>query len=134
MNALIEKRQEIAAKLSKLLTEREESIKAKVDAYCAQLEAEPMSEDIVNAQKCIKALDDVIAYESMVSNKGTTEVETEVKAEAEVEPVKPLEEAKLETKPEVETIIVDGHGCSFNASEGKEARPGMAYIGVPERR
>lgn len=140
MNALIEKRQEIAAKLSKLLTEREESIKAKVNAYCAQLEAEPMSEDIVNAQKCIKALDDVIAYESMVSNKGTAEVETEVKAEAEtkveteVEPVKPLEEAKLETKPEVETIIVDSHGCSFNASEGEEARPGMAYIGVPERR
>ena len=135
MDTLIEKRQEIAAKLSKLLAEREESIKAKINAYCAQLEAEPMSVDIINAQKCIKALDDVISYESMMNDNDSNKVEGQVQAE-----VAPIESAKIEVtteaKPEAktETIIVDNHGHSFNTSEGEEARPGMAYIGIPERR
>lgn len=149
MSMLIEKRQEIASKLEALEKARIESIRTKLDIYRVQLEAEPESEDIKKARAVLEAIDAVILYEA----------ETEPKAEPAVEPVPVVEEPKAEPAPIVEETKVEATNADISivaeapakeevVVEVKvdadnnvsvkpaelEPRPGMAYVGIPERR
>lgn len=209
MSMLSEKRKEVAEKLERLMREREESIKSRLDAYREQLENEPLSDEIINTQTVLNAIDDVIKYENealskieIVENLATKEEKPaeEIKEEKieipaeEVKEEKIVEEVKEEeipAEPKIEEVVeiieeapateevkeeaveeivesapveeeskeeiieevkevekveevteesaeievkVNENGEVTTKLEPIEARPGMAYIGVPERR
>ena len=141
MSMLTEKRQEIATKLERLEKTRFENIQMKLNAYKAQLEAEPESEEIKQTRKVLEAIDAVILYD--IENAPAEPVKTEPTPV--VEPA-PVEEAKSEeavnTVAEMpvkeETVDVEIRvneaGQPEVKSKALEARPGMAYVGIPERR
>ena len=153
MSMLTEKRQEIATKLEKLEKTRFETIQMKLNAYKAQLEAEPESEEIKRTRQVLEAIDAVILYDiesapaEPVKAEPTPVVEPapveEVKAE---EIAKDIPEAKAEEAVNIvaempvkeETVNVEIRvneaGQPEVKSEALEARPGMAYVGIPERR
>lgn len=230
MSMLSEKRKSVSEKLERLMKDREENIKIKLDAYREQLESEPLSEEIINTQTVLSAIDDIIKYENEALSKieivenltveeapveekpveipaeeiikveeipteeipaetkieeaveivGEAPIIDEVIAEAEkeeekqaveeiAEPAPVIEEkkeeiveavpmmeiaeqqAQIEEEKKVEEITenapemiaeepieikveVNQEGKPEIKSEPIEARPGMAYIGVPERR
>lgn len=124
---LIDKRQEIASKLEKALADRANDIANKVFAYKTQLEAEPLTDEVISMQKVLAAIDEVISYEAK-----TCPVAPAVKAE---EPAPIVETVKIVTEindePVAELKVEDN---KVEAEPAETARPGMAYIGVPERR
>ena len=148
MSMLTEKRQEIAAKLERLEKARFENIQMKLAAYKAQLEAEPESEEIKRTRQVLEAIDAVILYDiesapaepAPIAKPAPVE---EVKAE---EIAKDIPEAKAEEAVNIvaempakeETVNVEIRvneaGQPEVKSEALEARPGMAYVGIPERR
>lgn len=142
MSMLTEKRQEIATKLEKLEKTRFETIQMKLNAYRTQLEAEPESEEIKLTRKVLEAIDAVILYDIENTPAKSAPVE-EVKAE---EIAKDIPEAKAEEAVNIVTempakeetanaeIRVNEAGQPEVKSEALEARPGMAYVGIPERR
>lgn len=154
MSMLTEKRQEIATKLEKLEKTRFETIQMKLNAYKAQLEAEPESEEIKRTRQVLEAIDAVILYdiESAPAEPAPIVEPTPVVEPAPVEEVKAEEiakdipEAKAEETVNIvaempakeETVNVEIRvneaGQPEVKSEALEARPGMAYVGIPERR
>lgn len=153
MSMLTEKRQEIATKLEKLEKTRFETIQMKLNAYKAQLEAEPESEEIKRTRQVLEAIDAVILYD--IENVATEPVKAEptpVVEPAPVEEVKAEEIAKDIPEAKAEKVVnivaempvkeetvnvkirVNEAGQPEVKSEALEARPGMAYVGIPERR
>lgn len=146
MSMITEKRDEVFNKLNSLLAERKATIDNKVNAYRIRLESEPVSEEIVNARKLLNALDEVIACEAnFVKATQPTVAETIVAATPETSIT--VNEADIKAIEEVNEVpddatIVDCVEVAVNP-ETKEAeiispienaRPGMAYVGIPERR
>lgn len=141
MSMLTEKRQEIATKLEKLEKTRFENIQMKLNAYRAQLEAEPESEEIKRTRQVLEAIDAVILYDIESAPAEPVKAEpTPVVEPAPVEEAKAEEAVNIVAEMPVEEetvnveIRVNEAGQPEVKSEALEARPGMAYVGIPERR
>lgn len=146
MSMITEKRNEVACKLNSLLANRKANIEAKVNAYRISLESEPVSEEIVNTRKLLNALDEVIACEANFAVPAQpTVAETIVAATPETSVT--IAEADIKVVEEVnevpeEATSVDYVEVAVNPetkeaeiiSSADNARPGMAYVGIPERR
>lgn len=125
------------------------SLMANFEVYCNKVEAEePISEEFEKLQSVLKAIDEVISYEN-----SCIAVE-EIPAVEEVE-IAPVEEVLPEVQEEVEApvevneipetkevldsieVVVDEEKIEIHTTEMQnvgEPRPGMAYVGIPERR
>lgn len=147
MSMLLEKRNEVVAKIQQLELDRVNLINAKVAAYKEQLEKEPLPQVLVNAKKCLEAIDEVIRYESMIQPEVSTPVVEPTKEEVKVEEVKPAESVGVqndtpfqhnEAAPIDRTTPVESVQSTVEVHPEEiaqqEARPGMAYIGIPDRR
>lgn len=133
MSMLIEKRKEIASKLEGLRITRDEEIQRKLNLYKLELESQPC-EEIAKLQHVLNAMDEVIAYELK---------ETEVKpVTQEVTPVTEIKVTEREILKEVAPVTEQIQEAKTESVEFKivtdvateEVRPGMSYIGIPERR
>lgn len=145
MSMIIEKRNEVARKLETLMAERNISITRKVEAYRLQLESQPLSDEITNTRKLLTALDEVVACEAIIETTPKQEpvvvnntpetvitiAETDIKAIEEVDEIPSEAEVVdcIEVVVNPETQQVDEVKAPI-----EEARPGMAYVGIPERR
>lgn len=155
MSMLTEKRDELVKKINDLLIERNNKIELKVDAYRKQLQAEPYSNEVIEAQKVLEAIDKVINYEASINV---------AKADIEKTPIveQPIEQATIETRvaepvvervineqpvvenvepvaeavaPVAETIVEPVQEIAQpQVQQTVEARPGMTVIEIPERR
>lgn len=146
MSMITEKRNEVFNKLNSLLAERKATIDNKVNAYRISLESEPVSEEIVNARKLLNALDEVIACEAdfvkatqptvaetitaATPETNITIAEADIKATEEVNEVPEdasfVEAVEITVNPETKEAEI--------TSSIENARPGMAYVSIPERR
>lgn len=134
MTILEQKRSEIQTKLDTLLGARINTINAKVAAFRLQLESEPLSQEILNTQNVLKALDDVIAYEK-ASTVLVTQVAEPVKQEQVID-VATVAESLAEIAPTFQTNVNDNSNIAVNSEVTNEivGRPGMSGIELPERR
>ena len=146
MSMITEKRNEVACKLNSLLADRKANIEAKVNAYRISLESEPVSDEIVNTRKLLNALDEVIACEANFNVPAQPAVaETTVAATPETSIT--IAEADVKAVEEVNEVpedatFVDCVEVAVNPetkeaeiiNSANNARPGMAYVGIPERR
>ena len=147
MSMITDKRNEVANKLNTLLMQRQASINERVAAFKAQLEAEPLGQEILDTKKLLAALDDVIACEAVLAQP----VVEPVVAEPVIAPnntisvaeadIASIEEVAVESVPETaeiaEVVEVQINPETKEAeivNSEVEARPGMAYVGIPERR
>ena len=147
MSMITEKRNEVANKLNSLLAERKATIDFKVNAYRTQLEAEPISEEIINTKKLLVALDEVISCEAAMAKPVINPIVTETIVAATPEVTVNVSEADIKVAEEVKPEVVQPEVMDFveitvdpETKETEvttpiaEARPGMAYVGIPERR
>lgn len=73
MSMLIEKRNELVAKLSALETARKSEIEMKVAEYRAAIEAQYPTDNIDKVKAVIAALDEVISYDTMTTEPAQAE-------------------------------------------------------------
>lgn len=155
MSMILDKRNEVADKLNRLLNERQANIDLRVNSYREQLEAQPLSDEIVSTKKLLAALDEVISCESLIQ---PTQEEVEVKPIVEVAPETIISNESIsETNEEITPIdenqnfVIFDEPISVPVEEEPvidvqeelsqpevvktevEARPGMAYVNIPER-
>ena len=137
---LIEKRKEIVEKLNLAITKKNEYIDEQVKLYARNLEANYDNTEINELTKVLSAIDEVMLYELKQPQTTTVikKVEEVVEELPAIQPEVKVEEVKVE-----ETVITVTEPSTMQTETITEktleekvveaARPGMAYIGVPER-
>lgn len=138
MSMIEEKRSEVEGKLKDLLAQRQNSINIALAQYKAKLEAEPLSSEIVKLQELLAALDNVINIEKGMTDIFTQYVDTRNDAvvEAVSQPIPEVKEEALKAEeivPDI-SITIDSETKQATLDIPNDARPGMAYVSVPERR